>query len=991
MDRIIVDSTDCTSYASPADIPLCFSHLKVLHINACRLYALGKFESLQGMNDEMRQNDIICVSETWFSTDTASSFNIPGYQHNFLCRESRPGGGISVFSRDELHIVHVDSKSYFSEDIQLLHLRIKTNTSFFSIILIYSNHRDHTADLASIISSYTQDQAFSTFSADPTVLLGDFNVNCLEACPSAHSFKFNLASFGFIPLITEVTRPASGTSLDHIWIRGSFATNSSLAGVVQTSVFSDHYPIFACLVLEPCHVPPSVGGHPEQPFRRVFSAYNYNQFANRLFNTDWGFLRQYEDPSVCLDVFESLLFSLYNSCFPLLPAKPPHRNTGRSPWFTPYLAALRDDLDRCSRLYFNNISSRSLKDSFYFKRNFYRRELRRVRREFDSRQISRVASQPSKLWRLINEATGRSKSKATAPSVIYNSAGTVTEPTAIANVFAEHFASVGVEMASTLPSSTSDIRQFLPQTPYLPEFSFSPASDLDFLLASRTLKATYKDAVKSVPSKIIRNCIFFLTEPLSIIFDLSIRVGVFPASLKLATVIPLFKGKGSRTDVNSYRPIALTSFIAKLFEKCLCRQVTCHLDSHNFFSDLQFGFRTGRSCEQAICSMIDIIACGWSSGNAVLGCFLDISKAFDCLDHFVLGKILSHFDFSPQCCSLILSFLGDRTITVSIGSAVSAPAIVRCGVGQGTVLGPLLFLIYINSVLDVANSIHGDVKALAFADDTSLFFTNCGSSVSEFCDFVSGSLDRILDVFDSLRLAVNTSKTGLVLFTPPRMLINFPESPIRLRHTYPQLHDAVVVLGVTLHRNLDWSPHTGNICDRLQRYVAIICRLRQLNFPLHIRLLVFRSLVQSVLIYCSSAYGSSFDYILNKLQVAQNNAVRAIFNLPPWAHISSHRSRHNILSVRAIARWRLGLLGHKCCFSTLPGTFSPEVSQRTLGLSTRASYSLRLTAPFSYCDYINRCPRHSIALYWNRLPQSLTVISSFKLFSSALKRYLLSS
>jgi len=332
------------------------------------------------------------------------------------------------------------------------------------------------------------------------------------------------------------------------------------------------------------------------------------------------------------------------------------------------------------------------KGRYYRRLKLYRYSIRIARRRHTRRKLNVLQGSSKKMWSFVNEISGRSTPSSSFPSQLRSLSGTLCSSAEVPDVLAKHFASVGELTVSSINNpDIVDIETILSKDDISPGSYFQiDLIDPQILMSIiRLTNVDYKNCISSVPSKVIKNSMHFLATPLAFIFNLSIRAGVYPSEFKLASVIPLYKGKGSKSEPSNYRPISLTSYLSKLFEKCVKVQVDTYLTSINFLSDFQYGFRSHRSCELALSEMTDTIARGCEGGNAVIGVLIDISKAFDCVNHDILLRILKNIGFSDSSVSWFNSYLQGRLLSIVGPESSSSSHPLSPGGPQGSVLGPL--------------------------------------------------------------------------------------------------------------------------------------------------------------------------------------------------------------------------------------------------------------------------------------------------------------
>ena len=278
----------------------------------------------------------------------------------------------------------------------------------------------------------------------------------------------------------------------------------------------------------------------------------------------------------------------------------------------------------------------------------------------------------------------------------------------------------------------------------------------------------------SIPFDILHLIKLIIAKPLSEIVNLSFSKGVYIDDLKLSKTIPIFKEKGNNLECKNYRPISLLSNINKIIEKLLHKRLYKFLSDSNSIYDLQFGFRQGHSTIHALTSLTEQIRKGLDSNKYVGGVFIDLQKAFDTVDHKVLLGKLEHYGIRGVANDLFKSYLNNRRQFVSIKGFNSEEKVMEYGVPQGSVLGPLLFLIYIN---DIHNALKHSTTRL-FADDTNFLTEN--SSLDGLQKNLNSDLRNLSTWLKANKISLNASKTELIIFRHPSKIVNYCDLKIKI-------------------------------------------------------------------------------------------------------------------------------------------------------------------------------------------------------------------
>lgn len=398
---------------------------------------------------------------------------------------------------------------------------------------------------------------------------------------------------------------------------------------------------------------------------------------------------------------------------------------------------------------------------------------------------------------------------------------------------------------------------------------FHPVDEFEILRIISCLKNT-SPGIDDVPVAVIKHCAPEIAVYLSDLLNQAVLSGQFPTKLKLSLVVPIFK-KGDPNLVENYRQVALVSVFSKILERAVYNRIVAYLERYNILTECQHGFRAGYSTETATVGFMQCVWDAVDSKRLAVGIFFDLSQAFDTIDLSYLSKKLDCLGIRGFLNRFLVSFASERRIIVRNAGELSDCCGTNIGTPQGSVLGPLLFLMYVN---DLPQYIKG-AKVYMYADDTSFLVT--ADSRAQLDGTVSTVIASFLGWCERNRLIVNYGKTVIVGFCGMYMT-PFDDMRFSVGRFNVPVSDSTQFLGITVDSRIDWNEHISTLCTRLGRaYYAIL--VVKNNFDRSTQIKVYYSLVQSVLAFNIIVWGQAAEF--HRVFVLQKKIIRSIFNIAP--------------------------------------------------------------------------------------------------------------
>jgi len=500
----------------------------------------------------------------------------------------------------------------------------------------------------------------------------------------------------------------------------------------------------------------------------------------------------------------------------------------------------------------------------------------------------------------------------------------------IANCFNSYFVNIGTSLTKNLKEKSNDsFKKFL-QFPINYQFKFQNITEKDTLRYISSIKAKSTPDIHDMSSKLLSSIKFQISKPLTNIINQAFTKGIFPEVLKIAKVIPIFKGNNPEI-VSNYRPISILPTISKIFEKAMHLQLENYFEDNNLFFENQYGFRKAHSTELACLHLVEKSIWSLENNQIPFNIYVDLRKAFDTIDHEILLSKLDYYGIKNMALDLLRSYLTNRKQFVQCETAKSQINVIRTGVPQGSILGPLLFTIYINDLHRATDLF----EIIIYADDTAL----CGSVSTlndESIKLIHEHLEKISNWLKLNKLSPNNDKTKYMLFHNKQKII----TPVTINFDGKSIESVnhFKYLGITLDNSLTFNPHISKLHCALAKTIGTLNMIKRFVSE-HILLQIYYALIHSKLCYGLLVWGHKSL----KLAKLQKRAVRVVTNSRYNAHTEPLFKRLNILKIHDIHKLQIYKLIYKIVNCSLPKYFQNIEIARPVDIhnyNTRTKYRL---------------------------------------------------
>ena len=920
---------------------------------------------------------IIAVTETWADANTENAINISGYNKIMKPRDKHVasrGGGVALFYSSDLAI-NVKQRHDISGPeniIECLFVQIsQTQLSVKDIIVgvVYrrpgTSMTDFNETFAVLLSKINAENR-------PCYILGDFNIDLLNTNNCNQLFLNSLLSSGFYPVIDRPTRirEETATLIDNIFV--NIHNNQTQSGIWLADI-TDHLPIYCTLPYDHKPVP---RGKTAYISKRTYSVENMIRFKNDLEIMDWSPVFQAEGINNKFDKFNNIITELHDKYFPLVLTMLKTKNLYK-PWLS---SSILNSIKKKNNLYKSFIRSHSptIKAKYLKYKNKLVSIIRQAEKDYYANRLSEVRDNTSKTWKVMNEMCGRNSAHKEIDQIKTNDS-IIEDPQEIANKFNEFFANVGPNLAKTIPTTTKQPVDFMKGN-FLDSMYLSPTNEYEVSDIISKLKNTNSRGFDDIPVKLIKNSSSVICNILAYLNNQSFLDGTFPDLLKIAKVVPIHKSDDVK-NIPNYRPISVLSAFSKISEKLMCARLNKYILDKSILHPNQYGFREKLSTAMALLKLTDDISRSIDDGNITVGVFIDLAKAFDTVDHKILLGKLNHYGIRGIANNWFASYLTNRMQYVACNKHHSTRLPIECGVPQGSILGPILFLLYINDL----NQISSILRTIMFADDTNLFLS--GKNINVLEQLFNKELEVLTTWFNTNLLSLNIKKTSYIIFSNRKK----PSINIMLSGTSIKIVDDTKFLGVIISSNLNWNKHIDVVLNKISKTTGIISKVRHLLPRFGTRTL-YVTLVEPYLSYCNIVWAQSKPTTyLDKIFRTQKKYCRLI----TFSHFQAHSEplfrQLSLLNIYQLYQYQLGLFMFQQLrgLTPSPGLFSFVTNASIHDHFTRQHAKLHIKP----CRTKKR--RMTVVFQgpnlWNTLPPTLTECTSLTLFRKKMKTYLLTN
>jgi len=952
---------------------------------------------INDLNTKGIQIDLIIMQETW-AICNPDLIQIDGYQNViFKNRVNMRGGGVGIYIKKGLSFK-------IRNDLNLF--RVKTFENI-SIELCYPNKNivisniyhspnpplncslpNHVSEFLEILDGHLN--AISDSNKEAYIFL-DANIDLLrlENCENAKNYLDTCISNGFLQLVTRATRIQGNHSslIDHILTNASYSNNK--VGTILSDL-SDHFINFIQMPFTKPKTKTKIVN------KRCFSQQNVQNFKDSLSALNWmDKMIDKTEVDAAFDCFWKEYSDLFNLHFPVTKFKF-NKNVHKvnSYMTSGLLISRKRKLELCKKASKNRTDESFQEYRTY--RNIFNSLMRMSKKMYFSDGLKNNQKNPKKTWDLLKEAANLHSSTDGVEKIILNNE-TTNDPNKIANGFNNFFARIGPEIANTITKTKAKPEDFMPDLPNLIEMEFSDIHPTLVKDVVKQFKSKGSIDANGISTKLLKQIVDEISFPLAHIFNLSVNTGKFPSKLKTSRTVPIFKS-GDPLQCDNYRPISLLSTLSKVLEKIVSVQLVNHLDRNKILYEHQYGFQRGKSTEQNLIHAFNHIGNALNENKYCIGVFFDLKKAFDVCSYDVLIMKLEKMGIKGTTLEWFKSYLSNRKQFVDINGNFSTELDILTCILQGSILGPILFLCYINDLFRVSTAL-----TLMFADDT--LGLKSGNDLTNLIHSLNEDINMMAIWFKANKLAVNKTKTKYIIFRtkgkklpqnlPPLVIDendrNVPHDPnkVTVLERYHNQHEknecrAYKLLGIYLDEFLTLDAHVSHIVKKLNKSLYCIKMAKNnLNYT-GLRSLYF-ALIHSHLNYCPIILSTLSTKNSTKIAKIQKKAVRIVTNSKYNAHTNPLFFQHKILPFEKIIKMAKLQFMHSIYYEYAPVSFVniwTKNNVRNLNQNLRNDDLFMLPNP--RIELFKKMPMYSLPHEWN-ISGDLKFYPNLAIFKHALR------
>lgn len=912
--------------------------------------------------------DCIMIQETWGDT---LNFNIKGYKKFILKRKNKRGGGVGIFIKEIYNSELITEMSYIKDTIEVISIKFSYKHKNFIYTSLYrppsleqSILNEFNLELKKIL-----ELKITLFNNSHHTVGGDFNIN-LNNEQNRHTIKLiqTFEQYNLLPNFTKPTRihNNSNSLIDNIF---SNEISKQTHYIIPSSI-SDHFLLI--FVLDFNTINKTIYSKV-----RIINDENKISYINTLKSTNFDDILNDNNPQSAFTKFFNIIDPIVTSNFPIKNIKIKNNSY---PWLNQDIIK---DIKKEKKLYlkakstFVNIEYHKNKHK-EFKQSLAKK-IRKAKTKYHEKFIKENKNDSKKIWNLIKEESNIINKDTIINEISYNN-NNYTNPKDIANALNKHFTNIGVQLVNNMDTNKDDQKRYLDNlfTTHH-QFKFQKINQQELIKINKTIKNKKSSGPDSIPTVISKITTAEIPHVMTHLINLSLENGFVHNRLKEATIIPLFKS-GSMTNPNNYRPISLINSFSKIVEKIVSSQLKSYFEEHSLFFKQQFGFRNGISTSHAMIYILNLLEVHNINKSLVNAIFIDLTKAFDCCSHDILLLKLEKYGINNIELQWFKNYLKGRKQNCLVNDFLSDMSDLLVGVPQGSILGPILFLIFIN---DYHLTLNDHTKSCLFADDTELSIH--GDNQNSLNNNTKCSINKTINWFNINKLTINSSKTKCIKFFHNHdQDISIKNTQIEVIHSQNIKNKSFKFLGFHINEKLDFKDHKLIIIQKLNYAIHLLRRLKN-TFPSSTKLLIYHSTFTCHINYGIVAW-SRDNKLLERIFILQKKAIRLIANAKYNSHTEHLFKRFNILKLHDLIEFNRLLLAHSIKYKYCPRAICDIIDV----VQPHNRLRRNLNNFIENNNLKNSLFQYIIPNTWNKIKEDFKLITNHIKFKKTIKKDLIS-
>ena len=930
--------------------------------------------------------DVCFLTETWLrkgDTSKVAEIKDLGYK---LYHQSRPGrgGGVAIAFKKQPSLKKQTSVRYKS--FELVESTLVSNTN--ELIRFGCIYRSCTSQVSNIKDFFEDfDDYLNSLVHLPgkLILAGDFNIHIECASdPDVRRFQQLLQQYDLNQHISSATH-INGGILDLVLTRKCDGDTLKIENteVTQTITTSDHFLLtFSCMF--------SHHHKAQQVIKtgRKVNDIDLESFRTDILNSELSNSSNFIDCNTATNLYNEVLGDLLDKHAPINEFRV---NPDQDKWVNSEVQSARR-IRRKAERDFRRLKTDESKKTY---RKAYKdaEAVINIRRDsYYYQQLEQSIDNKKDTYKIVNNLMDRNFSKNLTPDC---------KPDEIlCEELKDYFHQKVQDIYSNFDQRDTAGSYLLNESATPSEshkwnnFQAITEDELDVIIKDLNKKECEEDPI---PVKLLVQCLDEIRPIILFIVNDSLKNGVFPEALKSALVRPSIKDEnGDANSYKNYRPISNLPFMSKIIEKSVHRQLESHLQRHNLHAEFQSGYKSNHSCETATLAIYNDLLCLSDSRSKIILLLLDLSAAFDTVNHeLLIGRLQKTYGLSGNVLNWFKSYLSNRSFSVYIGKHRSKKCFLTIGVPQGSILGPILFILYTKELIAIARK-HG-FQIHLYADDTQLYieFNPLSQDISSIEQQIVECLAEIKDWMTANKLKLNPNKTEVLIASSVNRFSSWPNNGLSFTADGKSIEPSEVVknLGIKFDKNLSFEEHISSVVQACYIQLRNLRALgSKLNFNLKKQLI--HCLIFSKLDYCNGLFYGLPDKLIKKLQKVQNSCVRFLFGkegYTKWESVTPLLQQAHFLPVKERIKFKIALMVFKCLNNIAPSYLRACISVKDEPLKTLRTdqdFFLLKTPSVTNLVRTERGFSFSGPYVWNNLPYELRTCCDINQFKKSLKTYL---